>query len=74
MPLGLRFVLAVSFCAALLLGGLTATDLLRNEGLRARLASEALTSGDWLVPTLSGEPHLSKPPGMSALIALCRPP
>src|SRR5258707_9595708 len=65
---------AVAFCAVLLLAGLGAGDLFRNEGLRARLAAEALAEGSWLVPTLYGEPHLTKPPGMTAAIALCSLP
>lgn len=58
------------FVAVLLLGGVTA-PLYRNEGLRARLAAEAVAVGDWWTPRLYGEPHLTKPPGMGALIALC---
>jgi 4-amino-4-deoxy-L-arabinose transferase-like glycosyltransferase len=58
------------FAAILLLGGVTA-PLYRNEGLRARLAAEAVAVGDWWTPRLYGEPHLTKPPGMGALIALC---
>lgn len=49
-------------------------ELIRNEGLRARLAAEALARGEWLVPHLYGEPHLTKPPGMTALIAACSLP
>jgi 4-amino-4-deoxy-L-arabinose transferase-like glycosyltransferase len=64
----------VGLVAILLLGGLTAGELYRNEGLRARLAWEAFAGGGWLVPTLYGEPHLTKPPGMSLLIALCSLP
>jgi 4-amino-4-deoxy-L-arabinose transferase-like glycosyltransferase len=63
-------VAIVALCGVLLLGGLTAGELYRNEGLRARLAWEALAGGDWLVPTLYGQPHLTKPPGMPVLIAL----
>ncbi len=67
-------VLVVGFCAVVLAGGLARGDLLRNEGLRAALAAEALATGNWLVPTLHGEPHLSKPPGMTILIAVCSLP
>jgi 4-amino-4-deoxy-L-arabinose transferase-like glycosyltransferase len=73
MPLVLRKSV-VAFCAVLLLAGLGGRDLFRNEGLRARLAAEALEGGSWLVPTLYGEPHLTKPPGMSLAIALCSLP
>lgn len=63
-------LLLAGFVAALLLGGL-AVPLYRNEGLRALLAAEAMQSGQWLVPRLYGEPHLTKPPGMGLAIALC---
>jgi 4-amino-4-deoxy-L-arabinose transferase-like glycosyltransferase len=66
--------LAVVFCAVVLFAGLTTGDLFRNEGLRARLAAEAMATGHWLVPSLCGEPHLSKPPGMSLAIVLCSLP
>jgi 4-amino-4-deoxy-L-arabinose transferase-like glycosyltransferase len=72
-PMWVRVAIVV-LCAVLLLGGLTAGDLYRNEGLRASLAAEALAGGSWLVPTLHGEPHLTKPPGMSLLIAACSVP
>ncbi len=63
---------ALMVFAVLLRGlGLTGGALIRNEGLRARLAAEAWNTGNWLVPTLYGEPHLTKPPGMSAAIGLC---
>ncbi|MGL4552574.1 MAG: ArnT family glycosyltransferase, partial [Gemmataceae bacterium] len=65
--------LLAAFAAAVLLAGLAA-PLYRNEGLRARLAAEALDAGDWLTPRLYGEPHLTKPPGMGVLIALCSLP
>ncbi|MFO0879912.1 MAG: glycosyltransferase family 39 protein [Gemmataceae bacterium] len=64
----------VGLVGILLVGGLTGGELYRNEGLRARLAWEAFHSGEWLVPSLYGEPHLTKPPGMSALIGLCSLP
>jgi 4-amino-4-deoxy-L-arabinose transferase-like glycosyltransferase len=67
-------LLVLLFCAVVLLAGLTTGDLVRNEGLRARLAAEALATGDYLVPRLSGEPHLTKPPGMTILIGLCSLP
>src|SRR5262249_43601928 len=42
----------------------------RTESLRAIIAAEFLRSGNWLVPTLYGEPLFTKPPGMYAAIAL----
>jgi 4-amino-4-deoxy-L-arabinose transferase-like glycosyltransferase len=67
---GVARLAIVALCAGLLLGGLGAGELFRNEGLRARLAFEILSERSWLVPMLYGEPHLTKPPGMSVLIAL----
>jgi 4-amino-4-deoxy-L-arabinose transferase-like glycosyltransferase len=64
-------VVLVVFAGVLCLLGLTGGELIRNEGLRARLAAEAWGTGNWLVPTLQGEPHLAKPPGMTVLIGLC---
>jgi 4-amino-4-deoxy-L-arabinose transferase-like glycosyltransferase len=63
-------VLLFGLCAALFLYGLNAGQLYRTEGLRAILAAELLRSGNWVVPTLYGEPLLTKPPGMYAAIAL----
>jgi 4-amino-4-deoxy-L-arabinose transferase-like glycosyltransferase len=54
--------------------GLTQSELYRNEGLRALVAAEMLRSGDWLVPTLHGEPHLTKPPGAYAAVAAVSAP
>jgi 4-amino-4-deoxy-L-arabinose transferase-like glycosyltransferase len=62
------------FAGILCVGGLTSGELIRNEGLRARLVQEAQSTGSWLVPTLYGEPHLAKPPGMTLAIALCSLP
>jgi 4-amino-4-deoxy-L-arabinose transferase-like glycosyltransferase len=64
----------VVFAGLLCLLGLSGGELIRNEGLRARLAAEAWSTGNWLVPTLYGEPHLTKPPGMTAAIGLCSVP
>jgi 4-amino-4-deoxy-L-arabinose transferase-like glycosyltransferase len=50
--------------------GLNAGELYRTESLRAIIAAEFLRSGNWIVPTLYGEPLLTKPPGMYAAIAL----
>jgi 4-amino-4-deoxy-L-arabinose transferase-like glycosyltransferase len=52
------------------LPALDAGDLWRSEGLRALVAQEMMESGDWIVPHLYGEPHLTKPPVMYAAIAL----
>jgi 4-amino-4-deoxy-L-arabinose transferase-like glycosyltransferase len=59
-----------ALCGILFFYGLTAGDLYRTEGLRAIIAAEFLRSGNWIVPTLYGEPLFTKPPGMYAAIAL----
>jgi 4-amino-4-deoxy-L-arabinose transferase-like glycosyltransferase len=41
------------------LGGLGLTD--RDEGSNAEAAREMLESGDWISPTLNGEPRFAKP-------------
>ncbi|MFM7149420.1 MAG: ArnT family glycosyltransferase [Gemmataceae bacterium] len=64
-----RLGIAVS-CAFFLVAGISTGDLFRNEGLRARLAQELFLGGSLLVPSLYGEAHLTKPPGMSLFIAL----
>ncbi|MBE7560917.1 glycosyltransferase family 39 protein [bacterium] len=49
--------------AVLYLPGLGQSDLLStNEANRALAAREMLARGDWVVPTLAGEPYLNKPP------------
>jgi 4-amino-4-deoxy-L-arabinose transferase-like glycosyltransferase len=63
-------VILVSLCTILFFYGLNTGQLYRTEGLRAILAAEFLRSGNWVVPTLYGEPLLTKPPGMYAAVAL----
>jgi 4-amino-4-deoxy-L-arabinose transferase-like glycosyltransferase len=63
-------VVLLPYCAFLFFYGLTAGDLYRTEALRAIIAQQFLNSGNWIVPTLYGEPLLTKPPGMYAAIAL----
>jgi 4-amino-4-deoxy-L-arabinose transferase-like glycosyltransferase len=67
-------LLLLAWSGLLFFAGLGAGDCYRNEGLRALIAAEALRSGDWIVPTLYGEPLLTKPPGMYAAIALASRP
>jgi 4-amino-4-deoxy-L-arabinose transferase-like glycosyltransferase len=72
--LGLHPYLAVTilltYCGLLFFYGLGNGELYRTESLRAILAAEFLRSGNWVVPTLYGEPIFTKPPGMYAAIAL----
>jgi exodeoxyribonuclease VII large subunit len=70
---GSRFPLAallLLFCGFLSFYGLNAGEFYRTESLRAIIAAEFLRTGNWLVPTLYGEPFLSKPPGMYIAITL----
>lgn len=60
----------LALCVLLFFFGLNASELYQTESLRAILAAEFLRSGNWIVPTLYGEPLLTKPPGMYAAIAL----
>ena len=64
----------VLFSGILFFYGLTAGDLWRTESLRALIAQEMLTGGDWVVPRLYGEPIFTKPPGMYLAIVLCSLP
>jgi 4-amino-4-deoxy-L-arabinose transferase-like glycosyltransferase len=62
-------LLLLPWCGFLFLYGLNAGELYRTEALRAIIAQDFLNSGNWIVPTLYGEPLLTKPPGMYAAIA-----
>lgn len=68
-PVGLDVLGLLALSLFLFCYGLTASDLWRTESLRAILAAECLRSGNWIVPTLYGEPLLTKPPGMYVAIA-----
>jgi 4-amino-4-deoxy-L-arabinose transferase-like glycosyltransferase len=57
-----RWLLLLPFCGVLFFHGLNSGPLLKTEGLRALVAAEMLHGGDWLVPSLCGEPLLTKPP------------
>jgi 4-amino-4-deoxy-L-arabinose transferase-like glycosyltransferase len=63
-------LLLLVLCAVLFGVGLNTHELVRNEGLRALVAVELLRGGHPAVPTLHGQPFLTKPPGMSIAIAL----
>jgi 4-amino-4-deoxy-L-arabinose transferase-like glycosyltransferase len=83
-PLGVRFARALRhparftpvaialllvWCGFLFFYGLSAGPLYRTEALRAIIGAETL-KGHWLVPTLYGEPFLTKPPGMYVAVGL----
>jgi 4-amino-4-deoxy-L-arabinose transferase-like glycosyltransferase len=61
------------FIAAIVLWGISLGNVaLRDwdEGTRALVAREIYRTGNWLYPTVWGEPYLNKPPLMDWLIAL----
>ncbi|PHI19858.1 hypothetical protein CEQ90_10720 [Lewinellaceae bacterium SD302] len=60
------FLLAVGW-----FGALWVIDLRGEEPRRALVAWEMLKSGDYLRPTIQGEPYYNKPPLFNWLIALC---
>jgi 4-amino-4-deoxy-L-arabinose transferase-like glycosyltransferase len=61
--------LLLVWCGFLFFYGLSAGPLYRTEALRAIVGAETL-KGRWLVPTLYGEPFLTKPPGNYVAIGL----
>jgi 4-amino-4-deoxy-L-arabinose transferase-like glycosyltransferase len=63
-------LLLLAWCGFLFFYGLSVGELYRTESLRAIIAAQFLKSGNWIVPTLYGEPLFTKPPGMYAAIAL----
>ena len=65
--------LALVWFAFLFTFGISVGPLYRTEALRAVLARNTL-EGSWLIPTLYGEPFLTKPPGLYLAIALCSRP
>jgi 4-amino-4-deoxy-L-arabinose transferase-like glycosyltransferase len=67
-------LLLFPYCGFLFFYGIHSGDLYRTEALRAILAQGFLNSGNWVVPTLYGEPLLTKPPGMYAAVALVSGP
>jgi 4-amino-4-deoxy-L-arabinose transferase-like glycosyltransferase len=64
-----RALAMVCLLGVLFFYGLGAVELWRTENLRAIIAAEFLRSGNWVVPTLYGEPLFTKPPGCYAAIA-----
>jgi 4-amino-4-deoxy-L-arabinose transferase-like glycosyltransferase len=67
-------VFLACWCGFLFFYGLAGAELWRTESLRAIIAEGMLRSGNWIVPTLYGEPLFTKPPGMYVAIALCSLP
>jgi 4-amino-4-deoxy-L-arabinose transferase-like glycosyltransferase len=55
--------------ALIFLPGLGSTELKGEEGRRILPAIAMLEGGDWIVPSIGGEPYLRKPPLINWLIA-----
>jgi 4-amino-4-deoxy-L-arabinose transferase-like glycosyltransferase len=68
------FIFLFLWCGFLFFYGLAGSELWRTESLRAIIAEGMLRSGNWIVPTLYGEPLFTKPPGMYVAIVLCSLP
>ena len=67
----LRSLLVVLFLPAALLYPTLGFHLLEpDEGRYAQIPREMLERGEWVVPTLQGEPYLDKPPLMYWLVAI----
>lgn len=64
----LRFFLAAAILETISLGNLPLNDW--DEAIRALVAREIYRTGNWLYPTLHGQPYFFKPPLMHWLIAL----
>lgn len=64
------FLAAVLFLPAYFIN-LERVQLIRDEAIRAIVAFEMLKSGDFITPTISGEPYLNKPPLFNWILALC---
>lgn len=61
------WLFAVLLWAGIFLPELGALELRGEEGRRVRPGVEMLESGNWILPYLSGQPYLNKPPGINWL-------
>lgn len=68
-PAIVHFLLIFALWAAIYLPGLGAPELKGEEPRRILPAITMLETGNWLVPFISGEPYLRKPPLVNWLIA-----
>src|SRR5262245_60602989 len=57
---GVCLLFLCAWCGVLFFYGLGAGPLWKTEGLRAIVAADMLRSGNWIVPTLYGEPLFTK--------------
>ena len=61
-------------CLLIYFHGLGRMQLKREEPRQALVAREMLATGEWIVPTISGQPYPAEPPLPSWLIALSAAP
>lgn len=62
-------LLAAALFLPAYLVNLDKVQLIRDEAIRAVVAFEMLQSGDFITPTISGEPYLNKPPLFNWILA-----
>lgn len=63
------FLAAILFIPAYLIN-LNMVQLIRDEAIRAIVAFEMIQKGDFITPTIGGEPYLMKPPFFNWILAL----
>jgi 4-amino-4-deoxy-L-arabinose transferase-like glycosyltransferase len=63
------FILAVILFVPAYFFNLGMVQLIRDEAIRAIVAFEMLQSGDFITPTIGGEPYLMKPPLFNWILA-----
>lgn len=66
-----RALFLASLAIAACWPGWSVPELDGTEGRRVQIALEMLRAGDWMVPTLGGEPTWAKPPLHYWLLCLC---
>jgi 4-amino-4-deoxy-L-arabinose transferase-like glycosyltransferase len=68
-PLYLFTILAAALYFPAFLINLDMVQLIRDEAIRAIVAFEMIKSGDFITPTIGGEPYLMKPPLFNWILA-----
>ncbi|MGV3533268.1 MAG: ArnT family glycosyltransferase [Chthoniobacteraceae bacterium] len=62
-------LLVLAFWAAIFLPGLGSTEIKGEEGRRIMPGIDMLETGEWIVPSIGGQPYLRKPPLVNWMIA-----
>jgi 4-amino-4-deoxy-L-arabinose transferase-like glycosyltransferase len=68
-PLYLFAILAAALFFPAYLVNLEMVQMIRDEAIRAIVAFEMIKSGDFITPTIGGEPYLMKPPLFNWILA-----